>query len=57
MNWAVLRPTAVYGPGDKELLPLFRWIGRGIAPILGSRSARFSLYYTWKIWPRPWYNG
>ena len=45
MNWAVLRPPAVYGPGDKELLPLFRWIGRGIAPILGSRSARFSLLY------------
>ena len=45
MNWAVLRPSAVYGPGDKELLPLFRWIGRGIAPILGSRSARFSLLY------------
>ena len=45
MNWAVLRPPAVYGPGDKELLPLFRWIGRGIAPILGPRSARFSLLY------------
>ena len=45
MNWTVLRPSAVYGPGDKELLPLFRWIGRGIAPILGPRSARFSLLY------------
>jgi nucleoside-diphosphate-sugar epimerase len=45
MNRAVLRPSAVYGPGDQELLSLFRWIGRGIAPILGSRSARFSLLY------------
>jgi nucleoside-diphosphate-sugar epimerase len=45
MKWTVLRPSAVYGPGDKELLPLFRWIGRGIAPILGPRSARFSLLY------------
>ncbi len=45
MRWAVLRPPAVYGPGDKELLPLFRWIGRGIAPVLGSSSARFSLLY------------
>jgi nucleoside-diphosphate-sugar epimerase len=45
MNWTVLRPSAVYGPGDKELLPLFRWIGRGIAPILGPSSARFSLLY------------
>ena len=45
MVWAALRPPAVYGPGDKELLPLLRWMGRGIAPVLGSRSARFSLLY------------
>ena len=45
MGWATLRPPAVYGPGDKELLPLFRWIGRGIAPILGEADARFSLLY------------
>jgi len=45
MVWAALRPPAVYGPGDKELLPLFRWMGRGIAPVLGSRNARFSLLY------------
>ena len=45
MAWTVFRPPAVYGPGDKELLPLFRWIGRGIAPILGRRDARFSLLY------------
>jgi len=45
MAWAAFRPPAVYGPGDKELLPLFRWIGRGIAPILGGADARFSLLY------------
>jgi nucleoside-diphosphate-sugar epimerase len=45
MPWAALRPPAVYGPGDRELLPLFRWMRRGIAPVLGSRSARFSLLY------------
>ena len=45
MNWTSFRPPAVYGPGDKELLPLFRWIGRGIAPILGEAGARFSLLY------------
>jgi nucleoside-diphosphate-sugar epimerase len=33
MGWTTFRPPAVYGPGDKELLPLFRWISRGIAPI------------------------
>ena len=45
MAWTAFRPPAVYGPGDKELLPLFRWIGRGIAPILGRADARFSLLY------------
>jgi len=45
MNWTSFRPPAVYGPGDKELLPLFRWIGRGFAPILGEADARFSLLY------------
>ena len=45
MVWAALRPPAVYGPGDKELLPLFRWIGRGIAPLLGPPRARFSLLH------------
>ncbi|MFQ5960084.1 MAG: NAD-dependent epimerase/dehydratase family protein [Candidatus Methylomirabilales bacterium] len=45
MAWTVLRPPAVYGPGDRELLPLFRWIRRGIAPVLGPDSARFSLLY------------
>jgi len=45
MPWAILRPPAVYGPGDRELLPLFRWMERGIAPVLGSGNARFSLLY------------
>jgi nucleoside-diphosphate-sugar epimerase len=45
MFWNAFRPSAVYGPGDRELLPLFRWIGRGIAPIPGSKDARFSLLH------------
>ncbi|MBW2409745.1 MAG: NAD-dependent epimerase/dehydratase family protein [Deltaproteobacteria bacterium] len=45
MPWTAFRPSAVYGPGDRELLPLFRWIGRGLAPIIGSKDARFSLLY------------
>lgn len=45
MKWTVLRPTAVYGPGDREFLPLFRWMVRGIAPVLGEPHARFSLLY------------
>jgi len=43
--WIALRPPAVYGPGDRELLPLFRAMARGIAPIPGARDARFSLLF------------
>jgi nucleoside-diphosphate-sugar epimerase len=45
MEWVALRPPAVYGPGDRELLPLFQWMGRGIAPVPGKSHARVSLLY------------
>jgi len=45
MEWIALRPPAVYGPGDREMLPLFQWMGRGIAPILGEPDSRVSLLY------------
>jgi nucleoside-diphosphate-sugar epimerase len=45
MEWVALRPPAVYGPGDKEMLPLFQWMGHGIAPVLGAADARVSLLY------------
>jgi nucleoside-diphosphate-sugar epimerase len=34
MAWVVLRPPAVYGPGDRELRTLFRCIGHGLLPVL-----------------------
>ena len=45
MPWVVLRPPAVYGPGETEMLPLIRWMARGIAFVLGSGKARFSMLY------------
>lgn len=45
MEWMVLRPPAVYGPGDRELRPLLEWMGRGIGLKLGHDQARFSLLY------------
>ncbi len=45
LQWTALRPPAVYGPGDRELLPLFQLMAKGVAPILGPRTARFSLLY------------
>jgi nucleoside-diphosphate-sugar epimerase len=45
MFWGVLRPPAVYGPGDREMLPLFQSMFRGLAPVIGSDSNRVSLLY------------
>ncbi|NQX89618.1 MAG: NAD(P)H-binding protein [Halioglobus sp.] len=43
--WTILRPPAVYGPGDKEMLPIFRWMQRGVALVPGSPEARNSLIH------------
>jgi len=45
LPWTIYRPCAIYGPGDRELLPVFEWMAKGIAPVLGSGNARFSLLY------------
>jgi nucleoside-diphosphate-sugar epimerase len=41
----VLRPTAVYGPGDEELAPLLRTMARGLAPIPADPSHRVTLIH------------
>lgn len=43
--WTILRPSAVYGPGDRELLPVFRLMARGIALTPGAPTARFSMLH------------
>jgi nucleoside-diphosphate-sugar epimerase len=45
LRWTILRPPAVFGPGDRELAPLFRSIARGLAPVPGSARGRFSLLH------------
>jgi nucleoside-diphosphate-sugar epimerase len=45
VEWTILRPPAVYGPGDRELLPLLKWIRRGILFAPGGGSGRFSMIY------------
>ena len=44
-DWIILRPPAVYGPGDQEMLPKFQWMARGIVPVPGAPSARISLIH------------
>jgi 2-alkyl-3-oxoalkanoate reductase len=45
LAWTVLRPPAVYGPGDLETLRLARLVSFGIALHLGTEEARFSLLH------------
>jgi nucleoside-diphosphate-sugar epimerase len=42
---AILRPPAIYGPGDRATLPLFAQLTRRFALIPGTREQRFSLLY------------
>ena len=43
--WTILRPPAVYGPRDRELLRIFRMAGRGLIPVFGDGSQRLSLVF------------
>ncbi len=43
--WDILRPPAVYGPGDREMQPLLKLIKRGIIPVIGGNKSRFSLLH------------
>jgi nucleoside-diphosphate-sugar epimerase len=45
LDWLALRPPAVYGPGDRELLPLFKAMAKGFAPLPGRPEARFSMIF------------
>lgn len=45
IQWTILRPPAVYGPGDRELLPLLRWMRRGVLFVPGGGTGRLSLLY------------
>ena len=42
---AILRPPVVYGPGDRETLPLFRAARFGFFPVLGPPEARLSFIH------------
>lgn len=44
-DWCVLRPPAVYGPGDEEMQAIFDLMQRGIALVPGDPTARNSLIH------------
>ncbi len=45
IDWTILRPPAVYGPGDRELRPLFELIRRGVALRPGPPGQRLALLH------------
>ena len=45
MSVVILRPPAVYGPGDRGTLPLLRSLTQSLAVIPGTSTSRFSLIY------------
>jgi acyl carrier protein len=44
-DWQILRPPAVYGPGDRATRSLFQQFARGRCPVPGRGQGRFSLIY------------
>ncbi len=43
--YIIIRPTAVYGPRDRDFLSLFRLLAKGIEPYMGRRNQQISLIY------------
>lgn len=45
LPWVILRPTAVYGPGDKDIFILMKAISRGIEPYIGKAPQQLSFIF------------
>jgi nucleoside-diphosphate-sugar epimerase len=45
LPWSILRPPAVYGPGDRETLAFFRTLRLGLAMLPPARDSRVSLMH------------
>lgn len=45
LDWVIVRPPAVYGPGDREMRPLFKAIRCGLGIITGPWEQRLSLLF------------
>jgi nucleoside-diphosphate-sugar epimerase len=45
MPWTVLRPPIVYGPGERDLLTMFRYARAGFVPLLGAAERSYSVVH------------
>jgi nucleoside-diphosphate-sugar epimerase len=45
LKWIVLRPGAVYGPGDRAMLPLFHFAAGRVMPLVGRPGAVYTFVH------------
>ncbi len=45
LPWLILRPTGIYGPGDKDYLTMAKLVKNGLAPTMGMKPQRLSFLY------------
>lgn len=43
--WVIVRPTAVYGPRDTEMLKVFKMVGKGLNVQLGKEEREYTFVY------------
>lgn len=44
-RWSIVRPPIVYGPGERDMLEMFRMAVRGVVPVTGPFGARYSIVH------------
>ena len=43
--YVIIRAPIVFGPGDMDMLDVFRIVAKGISPVLGRKERRYSVIY------------
>jgi nucleoside-diphosphate-sugar epimerase len=43
--WTIVRPSSVYGPRDRQFLPIFRFAKRGLFPLAANPSAAYTMIH------------
>jgi len=62
LPWTVLRPPAIYGPGDKEMLPVLKMARQGVLAHTGPADQRLSMLHVDDLttaivaWVEGWQN-
>lgn len=44
-DWVIIRPPAIYGPWDRETLPLFKAACGPVVPVMGGAGARLAMLH------------